>query len=136
MTRFSISLNDGVNLVLFGLQDMRGGETYIPKMPSMKIFDLVKIFKPKKGYKITGIRPGEKLHEELISKSDSSKKIEFDKYFVVLPSTIEKINISKFMKNFKSQKGKILKDFFCYDSLNCGNFLTTQELKKIIFDLN
>ena len=136
MTRFNISLNEGVDLVLFALKDMRGGETYVPKMRSLKIIDLVKIFKPKKGYKIIGIRPGEKLHEELISASDSSAKIEFDKYFVVLPSTIDNKNILKFIKNFKSQKGKILKNLFQYDSLNAAKFLTIKELEKIAFNLN
>jgi UDP-N-acetylglucosamine 4,6-dehydratase len=136
MTRFNISLNEGVNLVLFSLQDMRGGETYVPKMRSFKIIDLVKIFKPKKGYKIIGIRPGEKLHEELISASDCSVKIEFDKYFVVLPSTIENKNILKFIKNFKSQKGKILKNSLQYDSLNAANFLKIKELEEIISNLD
>ena len=135
MTRFNITLDEGVNLVLFSFKDMRGGETYIPKMRSMKIIDLVKIFNPKKGFKEIGIRPGEKLHEELISKSDTSQKIVFKKYFVVLPSTSAKSDVKKYLRNSQNEKGKILKDSFSYNSLNAGNFLTRSELKKMIFKL-
>ena len=108
MTRFNITLDEGVNLVLFSFKDMRGGETYIPKMRSMKIIDLVKIFNPKKGFKEIGIRPGEKLHEELISKSDTSQKIVFKKYFVVLPSTSAKSDVKKYLRNSQNENGKIL----------------------------
>ena len=118
MTRFNITLDEGVNLVLFSFKDMRGGETYIPKMRSMKIIDLVKIFNPKKGFKEIGIRPGEKLHEELISKSDTSQKIVFKKYFVVLPSTSAKSDVKKYLRNSQNEKGKILKDSFSY-CYNC-----------------
>ncbi len=135
MTRFNITLDEGVNLVLFSFKDMRGGETYIPKMRSMKIIDLVKIFNPKKGFKEIGIRPGEKLHEELISKSDTSQKIVFKKYFVVLPSTSAKSDVKKYLRNSQNEKGKILKDSFSYNSLNAGNFLTRSELKKMISKL-
>lgn len=135
MTRFNISLEEGVDLVIYGLNDMIGGETYIPKMRSMKIIDLVKIFKPKKGFKIIGIRPGEKLHEELISSSDSSQKIEFKNYFLVLPSTIEIKEVKKFIKNSQLEKGRLLKSNFSYNSLNAGNFLKLSELKSIISNL-
>ncbi len=135
MTRFNITLDEGVNLVLFSFKDMRGGETYIPKMRSMKIIDLVKIFNPKKGFKEIGIRPGEKLHEELISKSDTSQKIVFKKYFVVLPSTSAKSDVKKYLRNSQNEKGKILKGSFSYNSLNAGNFLTRSELKKMISKL-
>ena len=135
MTRFNITLEDGVKLVLFSLRDMKGGETYIPKMKSIKIFDLVKIFNPKKGFKIIGIRPGEKLHEELISETDSSQKIQFKKYFVVLPSTISENDVKNFKKNIDNETGKIIENNFSYNSLNSGNFLKINELKKIILNL-
>ena len=135
MTRFNITLDEGVDLVLFGLNDMRGGETYIPKMRSMKIIDLLKIFNPKKGYKVIGIRPGEKLHEELISKSDSSQKLEFKTYFVVLPSTLENKYIKNFKKNSKGEIGKLLENNFSYNSLSAGNFLSSTELKKLVAKL-
>lgn len=132
MTRFNISLDEGVNLVIFALKDMIGGETYIPKMKSIKIFDLVNILKPKKGYKLIGIRPGEKLHEELISNSDSSYKIEFKKYFLILPSTSSKNKIKNYLKNFNKEKGKILKNNFSYNSLDSAEFLNLKDIKNII----
>lgn len=135
MTRFNITLDEGVDLVLFSLKDMKGGETYIPKMRSMKIIDVIKIFNPKKGYKVIGIRPGEKLHEELISKSDSSQKLEFKKYFVVLPSTLENKYIKNFRKNSNGETGKLVKNNFSYNSLSAGNFLSSSELKKLILKL-
>lgn len=135
MTRFNITLDEGVDLVLYSFKDMRGGETYIPKMRSMKIIDLVKIFNPKKGFKEIGIRPGEKLHEELISKSDTSQKIVFKKYLVVLPSTSTKSDVKKYLRNSKNERGKLLKNSFSYNSLNAGNFLTKSELKKMISKL-
>ena len=132
MTRFNISLDEGVNLVTFVFRDMIGGETYIPKMKSIRIFDLVNIFKPKKGYKLIGIRPGEKLHEELISNSDSSYKIEFKNYFLVLPSTADKDSAKKFLQNSNKEKGKILKNNFSYNSLDSGDFLNLKDIKSII----
>ena len=132
MTRFNISLDEGVNLVTFAFRDMIGGETYIPKMKSIRIFDLVNIFKPKKGYKLIGIRPGEKLHEELISNSDSSYKIEFKKYFLVLPSTSDKDSAKNFLQNSNKEKGKILKNNFSYNSLNSADFLTLKDIKSIV----
>ena len=135
MTRFNISLDEGVDQVIFALQDMIGGETYIPKMKSLKIIDLVNAFKPKKGYKLIGIRPGEKLHEELISQSDSSQKIEFKKYFVVLPSTMSKNNIKKYLKNYNKEYGKIVKQNFSYNSFETKEFLSVKEIKAIISKL-
>ena len=76
MTRFNISLEEGVNFVIMALKNMIGGETFIPIMETIEILDLVKIFNPKNGFKEIGIKPGEKIHEELISSSDNSVKIE------------------------------------------------------------
>lgn len=132
MTRFNISLDEGVDLVLYALLDMKGGETYIPKMKTFKILDLVKILNPKKGYKTIGIRPGEKLHEELISNSDSSEKIEFKKYFLVMPSTFSKNECQKYLRNTNNEKGKLIKKNFSYNSFNANKFLTHFELKKLV----
>ena len=76
MTRFNISLETGVKFVISSMLNMEGGETFIPKMDTIKIMDLITILKPSKGFKEIGIRPGEKIHEELISVSDNSIKIE------------------------------------------------------------
>ena len=89
MTRFNISLETGVKFVISSILNMEGGETFIPKMDTIKIMDLITISNPK-GFKEIGIKPGEKIHEELISVSDNSIKIETKNYFVILPSTVNK----------------------------------------------
>ena len=82
MTRFNISLDDGVNFVIFGLINSIGGEIFVPKLPSFRIVDLIKSLSPKSKYHISGIRSGEKLHEEMITTSDSYNTIETKKFFV------------------------------------------------------
>ena len=90
MTRFNISLETGVKFVINSILSMNGGETFIPKMDTIKILDLIKVLKPPKGFREIGIKPGEKIHEELISVSDNSIKIETRGYFIILPSTVNK----------------------------------------------
>ena len=85
MTRFNISIEEGVNFVIFSLKNMWGGELFVPKLYSFKITDLAKAVAPKVEQKIIGIRPGEKIHEEMITVSDSLKTVEFKKYYVILP---------------------------------------------------
>ena len=131
MTRFNISLESGVKFVISSILKMEGGETFIPKMDTIKIMDLIKVLKPPKGHKEIGIKPGEKIHEELISVSDNSIKIETKKYFIVLPSTIGKND--KIVKNIKKKhNGKILKDNFSYNSYNAGERLSLSNIQKLI----
>lgn len=85
MTRFWISLEQSFDLVTFALENMEGGEIFVPKIPSMKLADLFDVLAPDAEKKITGIRPGEKLHEVLLNELESAHAIELDKYFVVLP---------------------------------------------------
>ena len=87
MTRFSISLKEGVDFVIESFSKMWGGEIFIPKIPSYNILDVAKAISPNLEIKVTGIRPGEKIHEEMISTTDALNTIEYDKYFVILPST-------------------------------------------------
>jgi UDP-N-acetylglucosamine 4,6-dehydratase (inverting) len=87
MTRFNISLEDGVNLVFYALANSWGGEIFVPKIPSYNIMDVAEAVAPGIDYRITGIRPGEKLHEEMITETDSINTIELDKYYVICPST-------------------------------------------------
>ena len=94
MTRFNITLEEGVRFVIFSLKNMWGGELFIPKIPSYKITDLAKAISPKSKHKIIGIRPGEKLHEEMITETDSLNAAEFKKYYVILPDS-EFINWNK-----------------------------------------
>ena len=87
MTRFNITLQQGVDFVIQCFEKMIGGELFVPKIPSYRILDVVKAIAPKAKIKIVGIRPGEKIHEEMITKSDSLNTFEFKKYFVILPNS-------------------------------------------------
>ena len=131
MTRFNISLEEGVNFVIMGLDKMIGGETFIPIMDTIEIKDLIKILNPEHGFKEIGIKPGEKIHEELISKSDNSIKIQCKRYFIVCPSTIT--NKDKLIKKYlKMNGGRILNKTFSYNSSNLDKRLKISEIKQLI----
>ena len=131
MTRFNITLQEGVDFVLQCLDKMWGGELFVPKIPSYRILDVAKAIAPNCELKIVGIRPGEKLHEEMITKTDAMNCIEFEKYFVILPST-KLWDISKFMKESNSSIGKMCKYGFSYDSGTNDQFLNIADLKRLI----
>ena len=120
MTRFNITLNDSAKFVLFCLKKMKGGEIFVPKIPSYKILDVLKALEKKPKYSLIGIRAGEKLHEELITKSDSLNVEEYNSFFIINPS-------------YKAKKKK-LKKIFEYNSQNNSKFLTPEEIKKLIKD--
>jgi len=132
MTRFNITLDEGVDFVLKCLKIMRGGELFVPKIPSFKIIDLVKSLHNKPKIKIVGIRPGEKIHEEMITSSDSLNTLEFKDFFIILPSTLY---LDKKKKNLltKVYKGsKFVKDEFNYSSKTNPKFLKIADLKKVL----
>ena len=85
MTRFMISLDQGVDLVWHAFEDMLGGEIYVKKIPSMKVIDIAQVIAPKAKHNIIGIRPGEKLHEQMISTEDSYSTYEYPGYYKILP---------------------------------------------------
>ena len=87
MTRFNISIEDGVDMILYAIKNAKGGEIFVPKLKSYKIMDLAKAVKSNFRYKIVGIRPGEKLHEDIITKSDGVTTIDLGKYYAILPSS-------------------------------------------------
>lgn len=128
MTRFNITLEDGVKLVLYALENMWGGEIFVPKIPSYKITEVADAVAPGCEMKIVGIRPGEKLHEEMITITDALSTVEFDKYFVILPS-IPLWDIDKFTATFK---GKLCGDGFCYDSGTNSEWLSVEEIRALI----
>jgi len=128
MTRFNITLDEGVNLVLYALQNMWGGEIFVPKIPSYRITDVAEAVAPGCRYEIVGIRPGEKLHEEMITETDALNALEFDKYFVILPST-PVWEIKEYMKTFK---GTRCADGFKYSSGTNTEWLTVEELRELI----
>jgi UDP-N-acetylglucosamine 4,6-dehydratase/5-epimerase len=133
MTRFNITLQNGVDFVLQCLDKMWGGELFVPKIPSYKILDVAKAIAPDCKYTLVGIRPGEKLHEEMITETDALNCVEFDKYFVILPST-QLWDIDKFREESNSFVGKMCEIGFSYSSGTNKDFLSVKELKELIKD--
>jgi len=131
MTRFWISLEQGVQFVLDSLKRMKGGELFVPKIPSMNIMDLAKAIAPEAKTKIIGIRPGEKIHEVMISSDDAMNTLEFDTYFVIQPSHPWWDNLDY----IKINGGKKVDDNFSYSSGNNTQWLTIEELRKMITKL-
>lgn len=131
MTRFNITLQQGVDFVLNCLEKMWGGEVFVPKIPSYRILDVANAIAPEAKNEIVGIRPGEKLHEEMITESDGINTIEFDNYFVILPS-IKLFSKTKFIKESNGKEGWVCKDSFTYNSNTNKHFLTIEELKELI----
>tara|TARA_B100000965_G_scaffold379611_1_gene375479 strand:+ start:1053 stop:2054 length:1002 start_codon:yes stop_codon:yes gene_type:complete len=128
MTRFNISLDESVDLVLHGIKKSIGGEIFIPKIPSYRITDLAKSIGPACKIKYVGVRSGEKIHEEMITSSDSFTTYDIGKYYVILPSNNN--NILKKIK--KIYKTKPVKKGFNYNSGTNSKFLTVLELRKLI----
>ena len=127
MTRFFITLEQGVEFVLSSLEKTSGGELFVPKIPSMKITDLANIIAPECKQEIIGIRPGEKIHEVLLSDSDSRNAIEYSNFFIVKPefkwwSTNKELD----------EKGAPVPEGFSYSSDNNSDWLTEEELTKMI----
>ena len=131
MTRFNISLNDSVEMVLWSLKNTIGGEIIIPKIPSYKIMDLLKATENEKNYKVIGVRLGEKINEELIGAADSINTIDIGKYYITLQTKKDK----KILNHYKKFKYKNLKSDFSYNSGNNKKFLSIRELKKILINL-
>ncbi len=128
MTRFNISLQGGVDMVMYALEHAWGGEIFIPKIPSYKITDIAEAIAPNAEIKIVGIRPGEKLHEEMITSSDSFLTYDLGKYYVILPST-PKWDVQHFLT---SNNAKKVVDGFSYNSFNNTEWLTVEELRSLI----
>mgnify|MGYP001402394699 CR=1 FL=1 len=133
MTRFSITLDKGVEFVLRSLDIMIGGEVFIPKIPSYRIMDVAKAIAPNANFNIVGIRPGEKLHEEMITEMDAMNTIEFENYFLIAPNS-EYFPFPKehYLNGYKGELGKHCKDGFSYNSGTNVDFLTISDLKKLI----
>jgi len=134
MTRFLITLEDGVNFVLKNFERMYGGEIFVPKIPSIYITELAKALAPNLPHKIIGIRPGEKLHEIMCPADDSHLTLEFNDHFVIKP-TIQFTNMSDFTINRLGERGKPVPQGFEYNSGNNTQWLTQEEFLKMIKDL-
>lgn len=132
MTRFWISLDEGVNFVLQSIERMFGGELFIPKMPSIKILDLAESLKKNFKYHLIGIRPGEKIHETLCPQDSARDTIEFKKYFIIRPNFDFSQGKSKNYLLSKSKEiGKKVSDNFIYSSDQNTHFLSVNEIKKL-----
>jgi len=128
MTRFNISLQESVEMVLWSLKNSQGGDILVPKIPSYNILDLAKAISKNSKIIFTGIRPGEKLHEEMITSSDSFNTYEIEKYYIILPS-IHDEELKAYKKRFKVKK---VPENFVYSSGANKTFLTINELKELI----
>lgn len=134
MTRFFITLEDGVNFVLSSFMRMQGGEIFVPKIPSMKIIDLANAMAPNLPNDIVGIRPGEKLHEIMCPSDDSHLTLEFDDHYVITP-TIQFNAKRDFTKNSLGEIGLNVAQGFEYNSGNNPSWYTQDKLAEIIKDL-
>ncbi len=131
MTRFNISIEEGVAFALYAMENAMGGEIFVPKIPSFKITDLAEAIAPGMKTKIIGIRPGEKIHEEMITHDDSIHTLEFPGYYVILPPTPQ-WEPSTLMKKFK---GKKVKEGFSYNSGTNKKWLNVRALRNLIREL-
>ena len=133
MTRFMISLEEGVELVWHAFDDMQGGEIYVKKIPSMKVLDIAHVVAPKVKHKIIGIRPGEKLHEALCIKDEAHLTIEFKDHYVVEPTTWDfSDKIITYYKNNLGEKGKKVHKNFEYNSFINKDILDIKSIKTLL----
>ena len=128
MTRFNITLQESVDMVLWTLKNANGGEIFVPKLPSYHISDLAKAIGPDCEHPVTGIRPGEKIHEEMITSSDSVTTLDFGNYYAILPSA-GNYSLESYMQ---SHGGQIVPEGFAYNSGTNDNFLTVDEIRELI----
>jgi len=128
MTRFNISLADGVNMVLWAIENAWGGEVLVPKIPSYRITDLAEAIGPDCEHPIIGVRPGEKIHEEMITSSDSFNTVDLGKYYAILPQGAS-YSIEDYCERMKA---KLVQQGFAYNSGTNTDFLTVDQLKNLI----
>jgi UDP-N-acetylglucosamine 4,6-dehydratase (inverting) len=128
MTRFNISLQGGVDMVMHAIENAWGGEIFIPKIPSYKITDVAKAIAPECDIEVVGIRPGEKIHEEMITASDSFNTYDLGKYYTILPS-IPNFDLNSYISTFNATK---VAEGFSYNSNTNTDWETIESLRKLI----
>ncbi len=128
MTRFNISLKDGVEMVLWALKNSKGGEIFVPKIQSYLVTDMAKAISPSSKLVNIGIRPGEKIHEEMITANDSLNTVDLGIYYAILPSSIQ----DSLKRYCKITNGKKVKDGFSYNSGTNPDFLSIENLRILI----
>jgi len=130
MTRFNITLQDGVDMVLWALENALGGEIFVPKIPSYRIVDVAQAIAPGCDMPVIGIRPGEKIHEEMITASDSFNTIDLGQYYAILPSAAS-FTVDDYMTR---AGGSRVEPGFAYNSGSNRDFLTVEHLRTLIHD--
>ncbi len=128
MTRFNISLQDGVDMVLWALENAQGGEIFVPKIPSYRITDVARAIGPDCEHPTIGIRPGEKIHEEMITASDSFNTVDLGRYFAILPSAGQH-SVESYCA---AHGGQPVPPGYAYDSGSNTDFLTVEQLQQLI----
>jgi UDP-N-acetylglucosamine 4,6-dehydratase/5-epimerase len=128
MTRFNISLQGGVDMVMHALEHAWGGEILVPKIPSYRIMDVAEAIGPECEKPIIGIRPGEKIHEEMITSSDSFYTYDLGEYYAILPST-HKWKLEDYVQHFKAKKVEM---GFRYNSGENTEWETVESLRRLI----
>jgi UDP-N-acetylglucosamine 4,6-dehydratase (inverting) len=128
MTRFNISLQEGADLVLHAMEHAWGGEIFVPKIPSYKLTDVAKAIGPECKVDIVGIRPGEKVHEEMITESDSFSTYDLGKYYAILPQ-VPAFKIDEYIKHFNAKK---VQEGFKYNSGQNTEWVNAEQLRELI----
>ena len=128
MTRFNISLQGGVDMVMHAIEHSWGGEIFIPKIPSYKITDIAQAIAPNCDIEVIGIRPGEKIHEEMITSSDAFNTYDLGKYFTILPS-VPNFDLNDYLKTFKAKK---VSEGFNYNSGSNSEWESVESLRNLI----
>ncbi len=132
MTRFNISLDGGVDLVLHALEHSLGGEIYIPKIPSYRITEVAEAIAPECRQEVVGIRPGEKLHEEMITSSDAPNTIETDKNYVIVPMLYQESRDDLMDRYAAHHNGKPVPNDFNYNSGENSEWLSAEQIRELI----
>jgi len=132
MTRFNISLDEGVDMVLHAMEHAMGGEIFVPKIPSFRITDLAEAIGPECEKPVVGIRPGEKLHEEMITHSDSQNTIGTARYYVIVPSREGRSRESNLVDYIAHHGGEPVPLGFCYSSGDNAEWLGVEDLRRLI----
>jgi len=128
MTRFNITLTEGVDLVLYALANMWGGEIFVPRIPSYRIVDVAEAVAPGCRWQLIGVRPGEKLHEEMITQTDAMNSLAFDDHYVILPST-QLWDVGEYLAKFGGER---CPEGFSYSSGSNDRWLSVEDLRTLI----
>ena len=130
MTRFNISLQEGVDMVLWALENALGGEIFVPKIPSYRITDVAKAIGPECDHPVVGVRPGEKIHEEMITASDSFNTVDLGRYYAILPQS-GRFTKEQYCEEFPA---KVVDQGFAYNSGSNPVFLTVEQIRRLVRD--